>query len=161
MIIADTSSLISIAAVDLTDTVLQEYDVHTTGKVVEELEETSEYDDRHGKSARGILDKLDRINVHKTKEKFSSSRIDIGEGSCAALAVEKDADFLLTDDLRALPELQTVADAKVAISPILLRALVKRKVLEREEALEKLEELAEKRDWLGAPIYRRAEKLFD
>ncbi|MFB6197135.1 MAG: hypothetical protein ABEI52_02545, partial [Halobacteriaceae archaeon] len=73
----------------------------------------------------------------------------------------KDADFLITDDLRALPELQTVASSKVAISPIVLKALVQRDVLTQEEALEKLDELAEQRDWLGTPIYRRAKNLFD
>jgi len=63
---------------------------------------------------------------------------------------------LITDDLRALPELQTVVEAKVAISPILLKALVERNVIDEEEALEKLEEAAENRSWLKSTIYRRA-----
>jgi hypothetical protein len=57
--------------------------------------------------------------------------------------------------------LQQLTDAQVAISPIVLKALVNRGVLEREEALQRLEQLAETRDWLGAPIYRRAKQLFD
>lgn len=161
MIAADTSALISLATVDLLDTFLTEFDVHTTEKVVEELEATGEYDDTHGEASETVLDRLDQITVHQVKGEFQSSRIDSGEGTCALLTKEIDAEFLITDDLRALPELQTVVDAQVAISPIVLRALVKREVLEQEEALNKLDELAQQRDWLGAPIYRRAMDLFD
>lgn len=160
MIAADTSALISLTSIDLLDTFQTEFDVHTTELVVEELEETSEYDDRHGNAAETVFDNLDRITTHQIQGEFTSSRVDPGEGNCALLTKENDADFLITDDLRALPELQTVADAKVAISPIVLKALVQRDVLTREEALETLNELAEQRDWLGAPIYRRAKNLF-
>lgn len=161
MIVADTSALISLATVDLLGTFLTEFDVHTTEYVLEELEDTSQYDDRHGDAAQIVLDHQDRITTHQISGEFTSSRVDRGEGSCALLTQElEDAEFLITDDLHALPELQTVADAKVAISPIVLKALVQRDVLEQGEALEKLDELAERRDWLGAPIYRRAEKLF-
>lgn len=161
MIAADTSALISLASIDLLDTFLTEFDVHTTELVVEELEDTAEYDDRHGEAAQTVLDNLDRIPTHQLQGEFTSSRVDQGEGSCALLTKEIDADFLVTDDLRALPELQKVASSKVAISPIVLKALVQRDVLEHEEALENLDELAEQRDWLGAPIYRRAKNLFD
>lgn len=161
MIAADTSALISLASIDLLDTFLTEFDVHTTELVVEELEETSEYDDRHGDAAETVLGNLDRITTHQIQGEFTSSRVDQGEGSCALLTKKKDADFLITDDLRALPELQTVTSSKVAISPIVLKALVKRDVLTQEDALEKLDELAEQRDWLGAPIYRRARDIFE
>lgn len=160
MIVADTSTLISIATIDLLDTVLTEFDVHITDTVIEELAETGEYDDRHGHAADTVLDNLVRVTTHEVDSEFTSSRIDAGEGSCALLTTEIDAAFLLTDDLQALPELQTVADAQVAISPIVLKALVKRDVLSEEDALDKLTELAEERDWLGAPIYRRAQTLF-
>jgi len=161
MIVADTSALISIASIDLLDTFLTEFDVHTTETVVEELEETSEYDDRHGEAASTVLEKLEQMETHHVQETFTSSRVDQGEGGCALLTKEIDAAFLITDDLRALPELRNVADSNVAISPIVLKALVKRDVLEREEAVSTLDELADRRDWLGAPIYRRAKNLFD
>lgn len=43
---------------------------------------------------------------------------------------------------------------------IVLKALVQRDVVTREDALEKLDELADKRDWLGVPICARAKGLF-
>ena len=161
MIVADTSALISLASIDLFDTFLTEFDVHTTETVIEELETTSDFDDRHGNAADTVLDNLDRIDTHQIEGEFTSSRVDHGEGSCAFLTTEIDAEFLITDDLRALPELQTVADAQVVISPIVLKALVNRNVLDRAKASAKLDALAEQRDWLGAPIYRRAQSLFE
>lgn len=102
-----------------------------------------------------------RKHYRSTWTRFTSSRVDEGEGSCALLIKKIDADFLITDGLRALPELQTVADAKVAIAPIVPRALVQKNILTDEEAREKLDKLAETREWLGAPIYRKAQDLFD
>jgi len=160
MIVADTSALVSLTTAGTLRLFLEEFDVHTTETVVDELEETSEYDDTHGEAAETVLQQLDQITVHGIESgEFQSSRVDPGEGSCAVLTKDFNADFLITDDLRALPEVQTVADAKVAISPIILKALVKRDVLKEQEAREKLEMLAERRDWLGAPIYRRAQNL--
>ena len=162
MIILDTSAFITIASINLLDPVLTEYDVHTTETVIEELNETAEYEDVHGQAAQTVLDQLDRIEVHRTnKQHFQSSRIDDGEGSMVTLANNKQANFLITDDLRALPELQAVTDSTVVISPILLKALVKRDILEQEDAMEKLEEAAENRDWFESPIYRKAKNLFE
>ena len=161
MIVADTSALISLATADVLGSVLDEFDVHTTTIVVDELEETAEYDDPHGIAAAQVLDRLDGGTVHATTGDVQSTRIDAGEASCLALEYGLDAEFLLTDDLRALPEHQPLAEARVAISPIVLRALVKRGVLTTDEALDRLDHVATTRDWLGAPIYHRAKRLFD
>jgi len=60
--------------------------------------------------------------------------------SCVVAARETDAKFLITDDYRALPELRTAVDPRVALSPILLRALVKRDALSESEARTAFEE---------------------
>jgi predicted nucleic acid-binding protein len=162
MIVADTSSLISLATADSLNLFLSEFDVHTTKAVLEELEETSQYSDPHGEAAQTVLQHRDKLDIHDVEgQQFQSSRIDEGEASCVTLTRELDADFLVTDDLQALPELQPLVNTRVAISPIVLKALVQRNVLKQEDALNRLEELAETRDWLGAPIYRRARELFE
>lgn len=162
MIVADTSAFVSLALIETLERFLDEFDVHTTESVVRELEETAGHDDSHGNAAATVLSNRDQIVVHRMEgDDFTSSRIDRGEGSCAQLANERDAAFLITDDLRALPELQAVVDARVAISPIVLKALVKRNVLEPEEAEHRVSRLSESRDWLGSPIYRRARALFE
>ncbi|WP_256301770.1 hypothetical protein [Haloarchaeobius salinus] len=160
MIVVDTSALISVASVDLLESLLTEYDVHTTETVHEELEATAQYEDVHGIAAQTVLNKIDQIEIHAVETELTTSRIDSGEGTTAALTNELEADFLITDDLRALPELQTIVDARVAISPILLKAFVKRGVLNHDIAEKKLEDLVRRRSWLGAPIYRRAKRLF-
>jgi len=161
MIVADTSALITLASIDIFDLVLEEFDIHTSVTAVEELEDTAEYDDSHGRAADGVLQHRDQFTVHDaSRTEFQSSRIDEGEGSCADLARDLNADFLITNDLRALPELQTLSGTQVAISPIVLRALVKRDVLDEEEAAAKLEAAAENRDWLESPIYTKARNLF-
>ena len=161
MIVVDTSSLISLTTANTLELLLTEFDVHTTETVLKELQDTSQYNDPHAQAAQTILQHQDRITVHEVEDQaFQSSRIDKGEASCIQLTRKLEADFLITDDLRALPEIQPLIDANVSISPIVLKALVKRGVLQRKEALNRLEELAETRDWLGAPIYRRAQHLF-
>ena len=162
MIVADTSALVSLTTAECLDLVLDEFDVQTTATVIDELEETAGYDDPHGDAATTILDHQDRFTVHTVEDNIpETSRIDQGEGSCVVLADQYSADFLVTDDLRALPELQQLTDAQVAISPIVLKALMNRGVLGREDAIQRLEQVAETRDWLGAPIYRRAKRLFN
>lgn len=162
MIVADTSALISLATADYLDFVFTEFDVHTTDIVWSELEETAEYTDAHGAAADQVLNRREQLTVHSIHDTpIETSRIDAGEGSCLHLTEQLEADFLLTDDLRALPELQQATDAQVAISPIVLKALVKRDVLDRDTALDRLDQLADTRDWLESPIYRRAKQLFN
>jgi predicted nucleic acid-binding protein len=162
MIVADTSALVSLTTAECRDLFLDEFDVHTTATVIEELEDTADYEDPHGDAATEILDQRDRLTVNTVEADIpETSRIDQGEGSCAVLSDRHAAEFLVTDDLRALPELQRLTEAQVAISPIVLKALVNRGVLERGDALQRLEQLADTRNWLEAPIYRRATELFE
>ena len=161
MIVADTSAVVTLASTEVIGTVLEEFDVHTTQIVISELEETAEHEDVHGEAAERVLELADEITIRDADEsRFESSRIDKGEASCVTLTRHTEADFLITDDLQALPEIQELVDSKVAISPIVLKALAKREVLEVEQAEEKLDLIADRRDWLGAPIYRRAKQLF-
>ena len=162
MIVADTSALISLATAQSLDVVLDEFDVHTTATVLDELGETADYDDSAGEAADIVLDQRDCFTVHAIEEDVvTSSRIDPGEGSCSMLANQLGAVFLITDDVRALPELQNLTEATVAISPIILKALVKRDVLDGDEAEDRVDRLADERGWIDAPIYRRAKRLFE
>ncbi|WP_416840511.1 hypothetical protein [Haloferax sp. DFSO52] len=162
MLVVDTSAFVSLAVGGVFETVLDEFDIVTTQTVLDELEQTAAYDDNHGTGASKVLDAEDRITViDTTGTEFVTSRIDDGEASCVVAASEVDAAFLVTDDYRALPELQQLVDAEVVLSPIVLRALVKRDALTAEEAQSAFETIAEGRDWLGAPIYRYARQLFE
>lgn len=161
MLVMDTSAFLSLASVKILDTVLEEYEVHTTETVLEELEQTAEYEDLHAKAAQRVIELSSRFQVHDVKtEDFESSRIDRGEYSCVVLADQFKTEFILTDDFRALPELKSLVDCQVAISPIMLKALVKKDRITEEEAKEKLDNLAENRNWIGSPIYKHAKNIF-
>ncbi|WP_123536864.1 hypothetical protein [Halosimplex salinum] len=160
MIVADASALISLATADTLNRFLAEFEVHTAEPAVDELENTAEDDDSHGDAAETVLANLDWVTTHHVNGNLEFSRVDQGEGCCALLTKKIDAEFLITADLRALPELQTVADFRIVISPIVLKALVQRDVLEQEEPLKNLNVLAEQRDWLGTPNYRCSQKRF-
>lgn len=161
MIIADTSALISLASGSVLTLFIDEFEVFITETVSEELEELSQEGDRTAENAEKVARLKESLEIYGTRgEKPVSSRVDEGEASCVLLARKLDADFLITDDLRALPEIEKmVGKNRVAISPIVLRALVKRNVLDKEEAFEKLKKMGKRRDWLHRPIYRRAREL--
>lgn len=161
MLVVDTSAFLSLASVKTLETVLDEHSVHTTETVFEELEETAEYEDLHGKAAQRVIELSSKFQVSSVKtEDFESSRIDRGEYSCVVLADRLETEFILTDDFRALPELKSLVDCQVAISPIMLKALVKKDRITEKEAKEKLDKLAESRNWIGSPIYRHAKDIF-
>lgn len=161
MLVIDTSAFLSLASVKLLETVLEEYEVHTTEAVYEELQNTAEYEDIHAKAAEKAIKLSSEFQSHKVETgDFESSRIDKGEYSCVVLANQLETEYVLTDDFRALPELKSLADCQVAISPIMLKALVKRNKLSKKKAKQKLDTLAENRNWLGSPIYRHAKKMF-
>lgn len=161
-VVVDTSAFISLAVGDVLDQTLAAFDVVTTTTVIEELNATAAYDDRHGTAATTALQQTDALTVHDVDgASFETSRVDAGEASCVAAARERDVAFLVTDDYRALPELRELVDAEVAVSPIVLRALVKRDALSAADAETAFETIAAGRDRLDAPIYRYARRLFD
>lgn len=161
MIVLDTSAFISLAIGDALKQTCETFDVVTTPTVLNELETTATYDDIHAQGASDTLALSDHYTVVNPAERASeTSRIDAGEASCIGAVRERDATFLITDDFRALPELQELVLADVALSPVVLRTLVERDILCEETATEALETIAYHRDWLGAPIYRYAQQLF-
>jgi len=92
---------------------------------------------------------------------YVTSRIDEGEASCVAAVDETETAFLITDDYRALPGLQVLVGAEVALSPIVIRALVKRGCLLRRRREGWSTQLLSRETGLGAPINRYARQLFE
>ncbi len=162
MLVLDTSAFISLGICDCVEILLDEFDLHTSDAIINELEELSGYDDLEADVAERWLEKKDRLNVQQVGEagEFDHGKIDKGEGSCAVLARKTDAEFLITDDVRALPLLKNIASTEVVISPIVLKALVKRDRLSNDEAKNKLDKLIRDRDWFETPIYKMSLELF-
>lgn len=102
-----------------------------------------------------------RVSNASDYQRFMTSRIDTGEASCLEIIDGGGCDYLLTDDFRALGEIEKQIGDVVVLSPIILKVLVTRGIIGKSEAFAKLGEIARKRDWLGRPIYRHAMKYFD
>ncbi|NIA09351.1 MAG: hypothetical protein GWP10_06395 [Nitrospiraceae bacterium] len=90
-----------------------------------------------------------------------TSRIDSGEAFCLEILDGGGCDYLLTDDFRALGEIEKQIGDAVVLSPIILKVLFMRGAIGKSEALAKLGETALARDWLGRPIYRYAMRYFE
>lgn len=163
MLVLDTSAFVSLGTGGVLGTVIAEFDVLTTETVLDELQETAAYDDTHARAAASVLDARDEFrSIVVDADELTTSRIDAGEASCVVAVQETDSAFLVTDDYRALPELQPlVDDAEVALSPVVLRALLERDAIDHEEATDIFDRMAEARDWLGAPIHRYGRRLLD
>ena len=162
MLVVDTSAFVSLAVGGVLEPTTEEFEIATTQAVLDELKQTGEYDDLHGTAASAVVEQRDAFTILSTDpEAFTTSRIDQGEASCVVAARELDARVLVTDDYRALPELQELVTADVVLSPIVIRALSKRDAIRDEAAHAAFDSIAEDRDWLGAPIYRYAKTLFD
>jgi len=162
-LVADTSALVSLASVSLLSLVLSEFDVVVTDIVLGELKAMSTFDDAHGRAANLVLENIDSMRVLNASDyqRFMTSRIDSGEASCLEIIDSGRCDYLLTDDFRALGEIEKQIGDVVLLSPIILKVLVMRGIIGKSEALAKLGEIARKRDWLGRPIYRYAMRYFD
>ena len=162
MLVVDTSAFVSLAVGGVFTPTTEAFEIATTREVLDELEQTGQYDDRHGTAAAAVLEHRDDFTMLSTDpEAFTTSRIDRGEASCVVATHELDVTCLVTDDFRALPELQELITADVVLSPIVIRALSKQAAISDEAAQAAFDTIAEDRDWLGAPIYRYAKTLFD
>lgn len=162
-LVADASALVSLASVSLLSLVLNEFDVVVSDVVVRELKEMCTYANSHGNAANEVLRNIDRIKEKKASnyQRFKTSRIDAGEASCLELIESGEQDYLLTDDFRALGEIEKQIGEMVVLSPIILKVLALRGIIDKRQALTKLDEMAERRDWFGRPIYRYAKKYFE
>jgi predicted nucleic acid-binding protein len=91
-----------------------------------------------------------------------TSRLNEGEASCVLLAQAVDIDALISDDLKAMHQLRQYAqiyEFDLGLAAALIQALVLRGKLRKEQALESLERIAERRDWMGRPIYKAYQKI--
>lgn len=157
-IVIDSSALISLAHGSILEAVVQEFHVITSSVVWQELEATAGFDDPDGHAARRILsykESLEIVDVSSQDfQKYLGRRVHAGEASCIALA--RGADAFICDDFDALPYVELHCrgvDIEIGLCATLIQALVLRGKLGREEAHRVFDRIAERRGWLGKPLY--------
>ena len=165
-VVIDTSALISLAHSSFLDLILEEFRVVISNFVIEELKKTSRFGDVDGKAAVTVLKQIGRLEIRTVDpaavKKIVTSRLNEGEASCVLLAQAADVDALISDDLKAMHQLQQYAQIHkfdLGLAAVLIQALVLRGKLSKDQALESLEWIAEKRDWMGRPIYKAYQRI--
>lgn len=161
-VVADTSSLISLAVVDLIDMPFLE--IRIPGQVEEELEKISKYDDREGKAAEKLLETDIDISRVKAAERYLDKDVDEGEAACFALCKERGIKTFLIDDIDAAYSLSPLASResiKLRMSFAVVSELLKRGEIGKEGAKEKVKEMVEIRNWGGSALEYLAEKWFN
>ena len=166
VLVADTSGLVGLAVAAGSDPdplalCLDTYEVLVPEPVVEELEETSSYDDAHGRAAGTVLDRRDDLTVESAAldEAFP---LDDGENAAVTLANDVEAALLLRDGFNRLGLIHaSLASTWLVTTPTLLAVFVRRAPLSREEALALFDVIGQVRSWDENSYAVRARSLLE
>lgn len=167
-IIADSSALISLAHGQLLELTLKEFEIVISNWILQELEQTARFADPDGQAAQKVLAQRDLLKVVEVSEadfrNYLGRKVHAGEASCLPLARQQDAVAFVCDDFDALPYLDHHSQElgiEVGLCPVLIQALILRGRLTRDEGRAAFARIAERRDWLGRPLYEYGEKLLE
>lgn len=164
VILADTSALVSLEIKHLVTQTSKFIQFFISTGVLQELMDIAEFDDVHGKSARDVL-RLVKSNIITVKSvsarKEHAESIDAGEAEILTLAESGGYDYIITDDVRALPYIKSKAKPKVLTSAFVIRLLYDMGLLSRQEALDSIKEISASRDWYGGVLETISYEYFD
>lgn len=161
LVVADTSALVSLGTVldsepDPLGTLLETHTVLVPERVVEELEDTAEFDDRSGTAATAVLDRTSEVETEST-ELDESFPLDDGENAAVTLANDSDAEQLLCDEFNRLALVHASLDGpRLSTTPTLLVSFVRNDELDAEAAVATLDEIADARSWSSNTYVERA-----
>jgi len=163
-ILADTSALVSLEIKHLITLASKLIQFSISIRVYEELKEISKFDDVHGISARDVLGLVvgGIITVKFVEvKKEHAENIDMGEAEILTLAESGEYDYIITDDVKAIPYMKSVARVKVLTSVFVIRLLYDLNILSRKDALDSIKEISASRDWYGGVLETISYKYFD
>jgi len=149
----DTCSLIALYYSGYLEIIIKNADTVITNKIVSELENISAFPDDDGRAAEDVLRLLSGITILETIPKSS------GEEELIEVAHQKKCDFIVSDDIRAIPKLKK-ANQPLLFSTHLLYYLYKAGIISKEEGLISLERMRKKRSWKENIIYITGIQLF-
>lgn len=165
-LVADTSALVSLGVVTETDLdplelCLTEYEVTVPSEVEAELAEIAAYDDRHGRGATTVQNRLTEITVESVSLD-TTFPLEDGENGAVTLANEIDAALLLCDEFTQLGLIHaSLADTRLVTTPTLLSVLVRTEHLSAAEARLLLDAISDARSWGANSYVQRARSLLE
>ena len=161
LIVADTSALVSLGTVadaspNPLDLLLDSHNVVVPEQVVDELTETTSYDDVSGEAAQSVLDRRSAFEV-RSVELDETFPLDDGENAAVTLANETNAVQLLCDEFNRLALIHaSLAETRLVTTPIILTALVRNDAISPDAANEFLAEMSDARSWSSNSYVERA-----
>ena len=148
--IFDTSALISLESINILEQVLKLFSVTTTNSVIKELEEFAKYDDKYGKIAKNVLKLKSKFTIESCKVTESIKYLESTDNELYNLALKKKLP-LVTDETKFVHH--TRHKIEVYFTAVFLVMLTEAKYFTKKEALNKLEELRNIRNWRDNIIY--------
>src|SRR3989344_3304068 len=142
--ILDTSAFISLESINILEQVSKLFAVTTTNSVIKELEEFAKYDDKYGKIAKNVLKLKNRFTIESCEIKESIKYIESTDNELYNLSL-KNKSPLVTDETKLVHH--TRSKIEVYFTTLFLVLLTEAKYFTKKEALDKLEELRNIRNW--------------
>ncbi len=142
----DTCSLIALQYSGYLEIIIKNVNLLITKKIVSELKEISAIHDDDGRAAGDVLRSLSGLSIIETTPKYS------GEEELIEVALQDRCDFIVSDDIRAIPKFKTV-NLPIIFSSHLLYYIYREGIISKVEGLVALEKMRTKRSWKENVIY--------
>jgi len=149
----DTCSLIALQYSGYLEIIIKNVNLLITKKIVSELEEISAIRDDDGRAALDVLRSLSGLSILETTSKSS------GEEELIEVALQNRCDFIVSDDIRAIPKFKR-ANLSIIFSSNLLYYIYREGIISKVEGLVALEKMRTRRSWKENVIYIAGIQLF-
>lgn len=154
-IVLDTSALISLAAGGVLELTVSSIDCIIPERVKNELLGLSRNRDNEGNLAREILSYREIQVISASKKALR------GEIECAYLTNDQvDVEFLISDDVVALQELEKICKKNIRFSTIIVYAFFLKGKITKKQGLQIIERMRVQRNWKDNLIYEQAMVLW-
>ena len=148
--ILDTSALISLESINILGQVLTMFSITTANSAIKELEEFAKYDDKYGKIAKNVLKLKNKFTIESCEIKESIKYIESTDNELYNLSLKNKLP-LVTDETKLVHH--TRHKIEIYFTIVFLVMLTEAKYFTKKEALNKLEELRNIRNWRDNIIY--------
>ena len=149
----DTCSLIALQYSGYLSTIAETVDIVITKRIHSELEEIGIFTDNDAAAAREILKLLHILTIVKVPQRST------GEEELVEVALQKKCDFIVSDDIRAMPKLK-MTNTPTLFSTHLIYYLFRSGMISKEVGLIALEKMRNNRSWKENLIYITGIQLF-
>ncbi len=157
-VVFDTSALMSLAAGKVLELAVLHCDALIPERVKSEVIGISQNINFEGNLAKDVLNYIE----HEIQVIPSTKTSLRGEIECAHIANEiEEVDFLITDDIAALQELEKLCIKSVRFSTIIVYALFLKGAITKKHGLQIIERMRVQRNWKDNLIYEQAIILWD